>query len=154
METLSPESALILAIEKIGSQGAMARLLGISQPAVWKWVNGGKQLPAEFVLAVEAAAGISRHALRPDIYPIETPRASEQSSGAAPAAEANPAAGAEQDHESPSGREGDVPAAVNVPAAAGTNNAEQKSPRSRRADTPAVVPEAAAGVSDARGHRS
>ena len=31
-----------------------------------------KQLPAEYVLLVEAKTGVSRHDLRPDIYPRET----------------------------------------------------------------------------------
>ena len=124
MESLTPESALVLAIEKLGSQGAMARLLGISQPAVWKWVNSGKPLPPEHVLAVEAATGISRHALRPDIYPIETPRAPDMTPGVAPAA-APVAAGAfsDSDPRSPSGREGDAPAA-NLLDAAGARCAD------------------------------
>ena len=154
MESLSPESALVLAIEKVGSQGAMARLLGISQPAVWKWVNGGKQLPPEFVLAVEAATGISRHDLRPDIYPIETPRASEQFSGAAPAADANPAAGAEHDSRSPSGREGTVLAGGETVSASADADQSAQSPRERRADAPAVLPEDAAGVSGMEPRRS
>ncbi|MFZ3485308.1 transcriptional regulator [Sphingomonas sp. 3-13AW] len=53
----------------IGSQAAMARLLGIAQPSVWKWLQAEKPLPAEHVLKVEEATGISRHDLRPDIYP-------------------------------------------------------------------------------------
>ena len=51
----------------------MGRLLGVSQAAVWRWLSEGKSLPAEFVLKVEAETGISRHALRPDLYPIERP---------------------------------------------------------------------------------
>jgi DNA-binding transcriptional regulator YdaS (Cro superfamily) len=47
----------------------MARLLGIAQPSVWYWLHKAKPLPAEHVLTVEAATGISRHDLRPDIYP-------------------------------------------------------------------------------------
>jgi DNA-binding transcriptional regulator YdaS (Cro superfamily) len=68
---LTPEQALILAVNRLGSQGAMARLLGVSQTAVWKWLNeaDSKQLPAEHVLKVEAATGVPRHDLRPDIYP-------------------------------------------------------------------------------------
>lgn len=33
-------------------------------------MQSGKRLPAEHVLAVEAATGVSRHLLRPDIYPL------------------------------------------------------------------------------------
>lgn len=47
----------------------MARICGVSQPAVWKWLQSSKRLPAEYVLRVETATGVSRHALRPDIYP-------------------------------------------------------------------------------------
>ncbi len=32
-------------------------------------------MPAEFVLKAEAATGVSRHDLRPDIYPVEVPHA-------------------------------------------------------------------------------
>lgn len=33
-----------------------------------------RRVPAEFVLKVEALTGVSRHELRPDIYPIERRR--------------------------------------------------------------------------------
>lgn len=59
------------AIEQIGSQRALARLLNISQQAVSGWVKRRSPLPPKHVLAVEIATGISRHELRPDIYPIE-----------------------------------------------------------------------------------
>ena len=61
--------ALQLAIEKIGGQAPLARAIEISQPSVWHWVHKSKRVPAEYVLAVEAATGVSRHELRPDIYP-------------------------------------------------------------------------------------
>lgn len=63
--------ALEDAIERFGSQSAMARHLGVSQPSVSDWVRRMGRIPPEHVLAVEAATGISRHVLRPDIYPIE-----------------------------------------------------------------------------------
>ena len=66
---LTPNRALQLAVEKIGSQSATARLLGLTQGAVSRWLKGGKALPAEHVRVVEAETGISRHQLRPDIYP-------------------------------------------------------------------------------------
>lgn len=71
----TPFEALKLAVENVGSQSAFARLCGVSQTAVWKWLQSGKRLPAEHVLPVEAATGVSRHVLRPDIYPVD-PRAS------------------------------------------------------------------------------
>ena len=69
--SLNPEQALVLAINRIGGQAALARLLDVSQPTVWGWVNRSekKELPAEHVLKVEAATRVSRHELRPDIYP-------------------------------------------------------------------------------------
>jgi DNA-binding transcriptional regulator YdaS (Cro superfamily) len=48
-----------------GLQAELSRALGITRGAVAKW----KQVPADRVLAVERISGISRHDLRPDIYP-------------------------------------------------------------------------------------
>lgn len=53
------------------TEQAMADALGVSQPTVWRWLNQSKQLPAEYVLKAEGATGVSRHDLRPDIYPRE-----------------------------------------------------------------------------------
>lgn len=47
----------------------MAHALSVSQPTVWRWLNQSRQLPAEKVLLVEELTGVSRHHLRPDIYP-------------------------------------------------------------------------------------
>lgn len=68
-DSTTPLGALETAVEKIGSQAALARLCGVKQPSVWHWLKNSQRLPAEHVLAVEAATGISRHELRPDIYP-------------------------------------------------------------------------------------
>lgn len=64
-----PLAALRRAVDCLGSQAAMARLVGVAQPSVWRWLERGKPLPAEHVLKVEDATGISRHDLRPDLYP-------------------------------------------------------------------------------------
>lgn len=72
--TLTPLEALEKAVEIVGGQSAMARLCGVTQPTVWYWLNCAKCLPAGHVLHVEASTGVSRHLLRPDIYPIEKPR--------------------------------------------------------------------------------
>ncbi len=69
--TPSPFEALRSAIERAGSQTAFARICGVGQPAVWKWLQSSKRLPAGHVLAVEAKTGVSRHHLRPDIYPLD-----------------------------------------------------------------------------------
>ena len=67
----TPSEALKRAVDIAGGQRATSRICGTSQTAVWKWLQSPKGIPAEYVLRVEAATGVSRHALRPDIYPIE-----------------------------------------------------------------------------------
>lgn len=59
------------AVSLAGSQSELARRLGVRQGYVWKWLRKGRP-PAEHVIAIEKATGISRHELRPDIYPLET----------------------------------------------------------------------------------
>lgn len=71
MKQLTRFEALQAALAAIGTQQAFADLLGVSQPTIWRWLNQSKQVPAEFVLRVEKATGVSRHDLRPDIYPRE-----------------------------------------------------------------------------------
>ncbi|MGE4324132.1 MAG: transcriptional regulator [Sphingobium sp.] len=78
---LTPFEALQRAVEILGSQSALARICGVSQTAVWKWLQSSKRLPAEHVLRVEAATGVSRHWLRPDIYPVDLPPAPSRWSG-------------------------------------------------------------------------
>ena len=52
------------AIRVAGGVGALARKIGISQPSVSNW----SRVPAERVLSVEAATGVGRATLRPDLY--------------------------------------------------------------------------------------
>ena len=52
---------------KRGLRSQVARDLGITHGAVSQW----RAVPAERVLEVERVTGISRHDLRPDIYPRE-----------------------------------------------------------------------------------
>jgi len=52
------------AIRVVGGVSELARRIGISQPSVSNWT----QVPAERVVAVEEATGVSRTALRPDLY--------------------------------------------------------------------------------------
>ena len=52
------------AIRVAGGVSELARRLGISQPSVSNW----NRIPAERVLDVEAATGIERMVLRPDLY--------------------------------------------------------------------------------------
>lgn len=65
------KAALERAVDLAGSQSKFAAAIGTSQQLVSYWLANSKPLPAEFVLATEAALGVSRHDLRPDIYPLE-----------------------------------------------------------------------------------
>ncbi len=62
------DTPLAESIRKVGSQSAFARLVGKSQTSVHGLLRDGKPLWAESVLAVEAATGVSKHRLRPDVY--------------------------------------------------------------------------------------
>lgn len=52
------------AIRVVGGITELARRIGIAQPSVSKW----SRVPAERVLSVEAASGVDRAVLRPDLY--------------------------------------------------------------------------------------
>src|SRR5689334_3951217 len=52
------------AIRAVGGVSELARRIGIAQPSISNW----DRVPAERVLAVEAATGVSRVRLRPDLY--------------------------------------------------------------------------------------
>ena len=62
------DKALTEAIRKVGGLHALGRALGISHKAIMYW----QKTPPRRVLDVERVSGVSRHDLRPDIYPIET----------------------------------------------------------------------------------
>lgn len=62
--TLSP---LDRAIAQAGSGAALAKAVGVTPMAVSQWKLRG--VPAHQVLSIESATGVSRHDLRPDIYP-------------------------------------------------------------------------------------
>ena len=64
----SPSDALHRAVEAAGGFTALGRLLGITGEAIMQW----KRVPPTRVLAVEAATGVPKELLRPDLYqPLE-----------------------------------------------------------------------------------
>lgn len=67
-DPLPRDPGLLRAVDAIGSYAALARALNKTRAGVWQW----KKVPAERVLAVEQVTGVSRHDLRPDLYPRET----------------------------------------------------------------------------------
>ena len=59
------DEALTRAIKAAGSVSALARLVGMKNPqAISQW----RRVPPERVPAIEAATGIPRHVLRPDLW--------------------------------------------------------------------------------------
>ena len=58
------EPGLEEAIRAAGGVSELARRIGIAQPSVSNW----DRIPAERVIAVETATGVSRAILRPDLY--------------------------------------------------------------------------------------
>ena len=63
------KNAISHLLKRAGSQTILAETLGTSQQNISNWRKAEKRLPAEFVLTAEREFGISRHKLRPDIYP-------------------------------------------------------------------------------------
>jgi TorA maturation chaperone TorD len=58
------DAGLSRAIDAAGGVAQLARKIGIAQPSVSNW----SRVPAERVIAVEAATGVPRRVLRPDLY--------------------------------------------------------------------------------------
>ena len=65
--------ALQRAISQAGGVTKFSAALGVPYQLVQGWRDGSRRFatPAEYVLRVEAVSGVSRHDLRPDIYPLE-----------------------------------------------------------------------------------
>lgn len=58
-------TALERAIDAAGGLTKLAESLGVTKQAVAQW----DEVPPLRVLAVERVSGVSRHELRPDLYP-------------------------------------------------------------------------------------
>jgi TorA maturation chaperone TorD len=64
MEVDVRDAGLQRAIDAAGGVAQLARKIGIAQPSLSNW----NKVPAQRVIAVEAATGVSRKVLRPDLY--------------------------------------------------------------------------------------
>lgn len=64
------ETPIEKAVIAAGSQSALARAVNVTPQAVQQWVESGR-VSHKKVLAVETATGVSRHELRPDLYPSD-----------------------------------------------------------------------------------
>lgn len=64
-------TALQKAIEICGSQGVLAERIETTQATVSRWAKS--RVSAEYVIAIESATAgqVTRHQLRPDLYPQE-----------------------------------------------------------------------------------
>lgn len=68
-------SGLQAAINEAGGQTQLAKRISellnkpVKQQQIWNWLNRNKRVPADKVLVVEQASGVSRSKLRPDLYP-------------------------------------------------------------------------------------
>lgn len=68
----TPQRAFRAAVELCESQAAFARLIGKTPARVSQMLSDRKSIcPAESALTIERELGISRHVLRPDLYPAE-----------------------------------------------------------------------------------
>lgn len=76
----SMKEALQRAVDAAGGQAKLARMLNetaphkppVSQALIWDWLNRAERVAtAERVLDIEKVTGVSRHELRPDLYPRE-----------------------------------------------------------------------------------
>src|SRR5262249_39726035 len=65
--TVMRDPGLSEALRAVGGVSELARKIGISQPSISNWTR----VPADRVRAVEAATGVSRAILRPDLYQRE-----------------------------------------------------------------------------------
>ncbi|WP_288501529.1 YdaS family helix-turn-helix protein [uncultured Pseudomonas sp.] len=61
-----------------GGQAELARRCNTSQPRIWQCVHRNHKVPADLVIPFEKAVGgqVTRHQLRPDLYPSEDKAAS------------------------------------------------------------------------------
>lgn len=66
-------------IEAGGGTKRVAEALGVRPQVVSNW-RRRNVIPAERVLALEAVTGVSRHVIRPDIYPPPDPPVHERPS--------------------------------------------------------------------------
>lgn len=64
--------ALKRACDIAGGQKPLADRIGTTQSQIWYWLFRSKKgVPAEFVLPIEGATGVSRSELRADLWPSE-----------------------------------------------------------------------------------
>lgn len=63
--------ALMRAVAIAGTQVGLALKIGVTQQAVSKWLKTDGLIPGRHAEAVEKLTGVSRHELRPDVFPVQ-----------------------------------------------------------------------------------
>ncbi|EAW5735679.1 TPA: transcriptional regulator [Citrobacter freundii] len=71
------ENAIQKAVRLAGGQSALARAIGVTQGAVWKWLNNHQKISPQNAVAISMATNgeVKPYELRPDI-PTVFPRPS------------------------------------------------------------------------------
>lgn len=74
MEHVTGIKALEKCVEILGSQVKVAAACGVAQQTVSERIKVGGKVPAEWCLPLERATNgdVTRHQLRPDLYPDES----------------------------------------------------------------------------------
>jgi len=67
---MNSSPSLRKAIAKSGGQVKLASAINTSQQNISNWLKSGK-VAADKVIPIERETGVSRHELRPDIFPPE-----------------------------------------------------------------------------------
>lgn len=62
--------AILKAAEVAGGQAALARLIGVSPPAITQWINGVRPVPPARAVQIEQVTSISKKLLCPS-FPWE-----------------------------------------------------------------------------------
>lgn len=113
--TLSPAqhdsafAAFERAVAAAGSQSELARLIGCTPANIHQLLKARRLLSARFVIPAEFATGVSRHDLRPDLYPREEDTSPVHETAQVPSAHPS-APAAQKAPQPPAGVDGPFPA--------------------------------------------
>jgi DNA-binding transcriptional regulator YdaS (Cro superfamily) len=68
-KVLMNKTPLHVAVEFAGGQSALARMIGVRQGYIWKWLQSGRTSP-KYCLAIERVTfgKVTRYQLRPDVF--------------------------------------------------------------------------------------
>lgn len=56
--------------ELVGNPSRMAKMLGVSGPTVYQWIDGQRPIPPRWCIPIEqaTAGAVTRYDLRPDVF--------------------------------------------------------------------------------------